>query len=328
MDIDFVIPWVDGADPAHAAERRRWSREAHSSAVEETRFHDDGEIYYAIASILAYAPFVRRIHLVTDAQKPAYLDAFQEAGLCAPDFIRLVSHHTIFDGLDALRPTFNPRPIESAVWRIPGLSDQFVYANDDMFLNAPSSPQAFFRSSRPVLYGTMSKLRSKQPRARLRAMLARPDKRPGHRRSQERAAELLGLSEAYLFAEHHPHPLDRRRLERFHAEHPQVLSEQVRYRFRDAAQYNSVALSNNLEVIAGGTVVEPPPPLAYLRPGMRRGIDAFLAAIGEPSVPFGCVQSLDRFSSTMRREIHEALSAKFAATLPASIISFLLQDTR
>ena len=98
-DIDFVIAWVDGSDPAHIAARHRFSHQdedAHAQASLETRFYNSGEIYYCIASILKYAPFVRRVYIVTDDQTPPLLESFAEAGLCDRSFLELVSHDVIF----------------------------------------------------------------------------------------------------------------------------------------------------------------------------------------------------------------------------------------
>lgn len=331
-DIDIVIAWVDGLDPAHVAARRRFTHEAegaHAHASLETRFYNSGEIYYLIGSILKYAPFVRRVYIVTDDQKPPLLDSFAEAGLCDPSFLQLVSHDAIFEGLDAARPTFNPRSIEASLWRIPGLAEQFVYSNDDMFLNAPLTPEHLFRGGRPVLHGEMVKPDRRRTKMRIRKfagdLVGWRDKRPKHRLSQEVGAVLAGVTEDFFYTPHHPHPMRRSVLEAFDRQNPEALRQQVKYRFRNVAQYNAVALANNLEIAAGGAVVEPPIGVAYLRPDKSGPPTSALNKMRGEEALFGCVQSLEKFSPAVRAEIHATLSEKFADTLPDEVRRFSRQ---
>ena len=37
------------------------------------------------------------------------------------------------------------------LWKIKGLSDQFIYFNDDVFIVRPTNPSTFFKNNRPVL---------------------------------------------------------------------------------------------------------------------------------------------------------------------------------
>jgi hypothetical protein len=79
---------------------------------------------------------VRRIFLVTDDQVPAWLDTDH------PN-LTMVSHREVFGGTGRL-PTFNSHAIESRLHRIPGLSEHFLYLNDDVFLGRPVAPGLFF----------------------------------------------------------------------------------------------------------------------------------------------------------------------------------------
>lgn len=148
MKIDYVITWVDGTDPAHLAQQKKYKQEAslaHKEATKSERFIDNGEIYYHIASILKYAPFINHIYIITDNQKPAYLNDFHLENKCAADFISVISHDEIFRDLPAKRPNYNSLSIESALWRIPELSEFFVYANDDFFINGPVTSEDFLK---------------------------------------------------------------------------------------------------------------------------------------------------------------------------------------
>src|SRR3954454_11714101 len=75
-DIDAVITWVDGADPAHQQRLSAYLAQIGSTRggrAHTTRFNDAGELDYCLASLLRFAPWLRRIHVVTDMQVPRQL---------------------------------------------------------------------------------------------------------------------------------------------------------------------------------------------------------------------------------------------------------------
>jgi hypothetical protein len=82
-----------------------------------------------------FAPWVRRIHLVTAGQVPDWLDVDHP-------MVDLVDHRDILPA-DAL-PTFNSHAIETGLHRIEGLAEHFVYLNDDVMLGRPLRPERFF----------------------------------------------------------------------------------------------------------------------------------------------------------------------------------------
>jgi hypothetical protein len=86
--------------------------------------------------VRCFAPWIRRVFLVTDDQLPAWLDADH------PD-VTVVSHREIF-GVAGRLPTFNSQAIESRLHLIPGLAEHFLYLNDDVLLGRPVSPGLFF----------------------------------------------------------------------------------------------------------------------------------------------------------------------------------------
>jgi len=328
VDIDYVIAWVDGNDPKHRMLRRQFPPDGKECRADEAagdvRFHENGEIYYNIASVLKYAPFIRRIIVVTDNQKPKHLDAFFAEGLCGRDFIRLVSHDEIFNGLPAPRPNFNSLAIEAALWRIPGLSEHFVYANDDFFLNAPLSPEAFFIGCRPVIGGQWAKPERKRLKVRVRNALRKltgrgPATRPSYRKALDLGAALAGVCDGYLVHEHHPHPLRRSTFEQFFSGDMDALNRQVSYRYRHADQFNPVSLANHLEISRHGVPIGPRKHVAYLTPDMGRRIPPQLERIRSGSVPFGCIQSFEAFPAGVAGQMHRILTEKFYDTLPREL---------
>ncbi len=138
--VDIVITWVDGSDPAW--NQARLDRLAGLSGTATTRessgqarFLSRDELRYSLRSIHLFAPWVRRIHLVTAGQVPKWLDQSHPQ-------VAVVDHAAILPA-DAL-PTFNSHAIESALHRLPDLAEHFVYLNDDFFLGRPLGPEAFF----------------------------------------------------------------------------------------------------------------------------------------------------------------------------------------
>ena len=143
--IDFVVTWVDGSDPCWRAEKEnREPAEIRGDGRDngDARYRDWGLFPYWFRAVEAYAPWVRRVYLVTCGQVPGWLN------LDHPK-LKLVTHRDILPG-EAL-PTFNSNAIEMNLHRIPGLSEYFVYFNDDMFLNRPAQPEDFFRGGLPNL---------------------------------------------------------------------------------------------------------------------------------------------------------------------------------
>ena len=138
--IDVVYTWVDDADPAwrHAydeALRSFPSESAHALAANASRYRNRDEIRYSMRSLALHAPWVRRIFLVTCGHVPPWLDTADER-------IRLVRHDEILDS--SCLPTFNSHAIESALHRIPGIAERYLYCNDDFFFGRPVAPSIFF----------------------------------------------------------------------------------------------------------------------------------------------------------------------------------------
>ncbi|KAG0319881.1 hypothetical protein BGZ99_004856 [Dissophora globulifera] len=149
--IDFVYTWVNGSDPQLS--QLRLEQQAQSSvfadapqgdeAATAKRFRDMDELRYSIRSLADYArDLYRHVFLLTtevqpgQGQLPSWLDLSQ-------DIIRPINHRAIFENSSYL-PTFNSLAIESQLHHLPGLSDIFVYMNDDVFLGTPMLSSDFW----------------------------------------------------------------------------------------------------------------------------------------------------------------------------------------
>lgn len=137
--IDLIYLWVDGNDPVWLEKHNRVTGKTDESSDINCkgRFANNNELKYSLRSVEAYAPWIRRIFIVTDNQVPEWLDTSNPR-------VRIVDHKEILPP-ESL-PCFNSATIEHFLYKIPDLAEHFIYANDDMMLNKPVSPSDFFNA--------------------------------------------------------------------------------------------------------------------------------------------------------------------------------------
>jgi hypothetical protein len=137
FDIDLVFSWVDGSSGAWQKARaaRMKSYVVGEGDDAPARFRHVDELRYALRSVYMFAPWVRRIFVATDSPKPAWL-----ADHPGVTFMR--SEDFFVD--TSVLPTHNSHAVEAQLHHIPGLSEHFLYSNDDMFFGRPVTPDMFF----------------------------------------------------------------------------------------------------------------------------------------------------------------------------------------
>ncbi|MBQ0138836.1 MAG: Stealth CR1 domain-containing protein [Kurthia sp.] len=318
--IDFVIAWVDGSDPKLRDKRKKFqSDKVVKGSFEETRFASNDEIYLAIASILKYAPYVGTIYIVTDEQKPIYLDEFYDQGLCEHNQIQVIDHTTIFKGYEHYLPTFNSLTIETMLWNIPNLSENFIYLNDDFFLNSASEVTDFLIDQQTKIYGHWVSNKFVQLKFNWRKGLNKyfgKPLQPKYTIAQMLSAVLCGFDHYYEI-HHRPHLLDKMILKTYFQENQKVLTEQISYRFRSAFQFLPVGLNNHLKIKEKKAILCKDIEIAYLK--NESSIAEFLLNIENSSIKFGCIQSLDQLNCYQQDQILSALKLKFKGYLPQSV---------
>ncbi|MBT8393379.1 MAG: Stealth CR1 domain-containing protein [Bacteroidia bacterium] len=240
-DIDAVILWVDGNDEKHKKKMLPYLKDTTKiqSKKFRTRFDQVNEIKFTIDSILKFAPFIRNIYIVTDEQTPDFL--FKQSASDTYKKVSVVDHNVIFSEYEEYLPTFNCRPIETCLYRIPDLAEHFIYFNDDFFLINDTKPTDFFKNGLPVLRGKWLKFdkdifHKKYKKAKV-----------GHKAAQQRAAELTGFNKYYNFR-HTPHPLRKSTFENYFKENENVFKENIRHKFRHKNQFTPQGLANHLEI--------------------------------------------------------------------------------
>lgn len=308
MPIDAVVTWVDGDDIIHKEKRRKYAsadEQSNDDIGGEIRFKSVGEIRYCVASILRFAPFIRKIFIVTDDQDPQIWDFIDETFPDRKTEIELVDHKVIFRGYESCLPVFNSLAIESVLWRIPGLSDRFVYFNDDVMLAAPVKPDDFFAGDRLVCYASRM---SWHFAAFLRwaKHIGKRHKVFGFKDSMVNAAEVLGRHDYFLRFDHIPHMLLRDVLETYYSANPDVLADNISHRFREPSQYNPQELCYLLAESQGRAVVRRNQGrLLYIYPRRKRNyIDDKIRKFDScPDAIFLCINSLNNASPEDVRKV-------------------------
>ena len=149
--IDAVITWVDGSDEDY---KKKIENHLTTSTNYKKQYLQANEIEYCVKSILKFAPFVRKIFIVTDNQKPSF-NGLKD--LIVSKKVKVVDHKEIFKGYEKYLPTFNIRSIDAMLHRIEDLSEKFVYFNDDVFLINKIHEEDWFVKNKGVLMGNWAK---------------------------------------------------------------------------------------------------------------------------------------------------------------------------
>ena len=139
LQIDFVVTWLDSSD-------LKWQKEYefyksnYKGDKSIARFRDMNIFQYWFRAVERYAPWVNKVYLVTNGKFPDWINKE------CPKLV-LVKHEDYIP--KEFLPTFNSCTIELHLHRIKGLSEHFVYFNDDMLLNGPITPEYFFKNGLP-----------------------------------------------------------------------------------------------------------------------------------------------------------------------------------
>lgn len=244
--VDVVYTWVDGADPQWRARmlaaRCGRSDGGEESAAAESRFTSRDELRYSLRSLEYYASWVRHIYIVTDGQVPAWLDASHAR-------VTVVDHRDIFSDRGVL-PVFNSHAIESQLHRIPGLSERYLYLNDDVFFLGPTDPELFFTGSGLAKhFPSIVPLDIGEQNGRDLPVMSAAKRGREHLIHQYRRT----VTERF---KHTPHAQLRSVLEEMEAENPALFTEVSASRFRSPLDYSIPSSLHHFDAEARGRSVE------------------------------------------------------------------------
>ena len=226
--VDLVYTWVDGNDPEWAARKARYwdgtpsADQSHDAALTE-RFDERDELRYSLRSVQQYADWARRIWIVTDQQRPAWL--------VEDDRLTVVDHRDIFRDPAAL-PVFNSHAIESQVHHIDGLADKYLYLNDDTLFGAPVRPEQFyFGNGLSKIFQSMALIDAGPLRADDNSVTAAAK---NNRTMLENDFGRTITNKLW----HTPKPHSRALMTDFEGRHPELFDTVMRSRFRSGSDYS------------------------------------------------------------------------------------------
>ena len=152
-NIDLVYLWVDGNDPKWQAKRNAFLERKVENSLSSFngRYVNNDELKYSLRSVERYAPWIRKIFIVSDDQTPEWLDIENPK-------IKIIDHKEILPA-ESL-PCFNSNVLEHFLCKISNLSEYFILSNDDTFFNKIVSPTTFFgKDGFPIIRLTRKPLR-------------------------------------------------------------------------------------------------------------------------------------------------------------------------
>ena len=144
--IDIVITFVDNTN-------NQWQELFHSydhimdpcnNSKTENRFRNNNELKYCLRGIDKYIDFYNHIYLVMNHDPPEWLNINNKN-------ITIIKHEEI-DGLNKCLPTFNSQAIECNLHKIKKLTQNFIYFNDDVFINKKLSKSYFIENNKVKIY--------------------------------------------------------------------------------------------------------------------------------------------------------------------------------
>ena len=137
--IDLVVPYVDSSDPAWQKLFNKYNpiKDKEIEGINaKNRFRGQGDFFrFFFRGIEKYTSWIGTVYLLvqSESQVPAWIDR---------DKVKVVLHEQFIPA--EFLPTFNSTTIEMFLWNIPGLSEKFVYANDDFFITNTIRKECIF----------------------------------------------------------------------------------------------------------------------------------------------------------------------------------------
>lgn len=140
--IDIVIPWVNPNDDAWFTEYSYWKARCTGMKSPE-RIRDFGNFKYWFRSVEKYMPWVRYIFLVVPYKTsvPTWLNVNHPK-------LKIITQEEYLP--KEYNPTFNSYVCTMYLHLIPGLSENFIYSNDDFIFCKLQQETDYFENDKPV----------------------------------------------------------------------------------------------------------------------------------------------------------------------------------
>ena len=293
FDIDIVFSWVDGSSPEYIAARRAQQQGVVLGEGDdhEARFRQINELKYALRSVYMFAPWIRRIFIATDSPAPAWL-ADHPA-------VTIVRSEEFFADPSVL-PTHNSQAVECQLHRIEGLSEYFLYSNDDMFFGRAVGPDMFFTP------GGITKFIEAETRIGLGENAA---ERSGFENAARVNRKLLWNRFGRITTRHLEHtaaPLRRSVVGHMEEEFPEEFRKTAASRFRAA---DNISVTNSFyhyyALLTGRAVTQTAAKVRYVDTTMRSGLKYLPKLLAKRNMDFFCLNdgSFPEVSADERAEV-------------------------
>ncbi|WP_445155395.1 stealth family protein [Arthrobacter sp. Hor0625] len=277
FDIDLVFSWVDGSSPEYVAARR-----AQMAGVvvgegddHEARFRQINELKYALRSVYMFAPWIRRIFIATDSPAPEWLA--DHPG------VTIVRSEEFFADPSVL-PTHNSQAVECQLHHIEGLSEHFLYSNDDMFFGRTVRPDMFFTP------GGITKFIEAETRIGLGENDA---ERSGFENAARVNRKLLWDRFGRITTRHLEHtaaPLRRSLVAQMEEEFPAEFAKTAASRFRAA---DNISVTNSFyhyyALLTGRAVTQTAAKVRYVDTTARAGLSYLPKLLAKRNMDFFCL---------------------------------------
>jgi hypothetical protein len=303
--IDAVISWVDGNEPSYQQKLKNFCDEqgiTQQNAIEPTRINQSNEIHYCLHSLRRFAPWIRTIYIVTNQQIPPTVDSLKGSDFGSK--IKIIDQNDLLNESGATSPVFNSLSVEWLIWRIKGLSDNFLYLNDDFFIIRDVTPDDFFKNKKMVLRGEW-KVKSYQKlsykiKTRLSKWLNGPEVKPKtnpHRSWQEKSASIAGFNRKFYLLPHAPFPLFKDTFNQHLADKPNLLAENISHPFRSPKHISSIPLMVHLDLKQNRTTYDTKKKTIMVN-GASHKLEKIKSRLHQAKtkqdIAFVCMQSIDQ----------------------------------
>lgn len=277
FDIDLVFSWVDGTSPEYIAARRTQMEGVVVGEGDdnEARFRQIDELKYALRSVYMFAPWIRRIFIATDSAAPAWLSEHPS--------VTIVRSEEFFADPTVL-PTHNSQAVECQLHNIEGLSEHFLYSNDDMFFGRPVGPDMFFTP------GGITKFIEAETRIGLGDNDAQ---RSGFENAARVNRKLLWNRFGRITTRHLEHtaaPLKRSIVAKMEREFPVEFKKTAASRFRAA---DNISVTNSFyhyyALLTGLAVTQTAARVRYVDTTVRAGLNSLPKLLSKRNMDFFCL---------------------------------------
>lgn len=147
MFVDFVFLYVNGLDPKYIEKKNKYINMCDKKCNKNIRYENIDEIKYSVNSIIRNLKWINKIYIVTDGQIPPI-----DNMLIKTNKVIIIDHTQIIP--KEYLPTFYSDVIESYIYKIPGLSEFFLYGNDDCFCLNKMKYKDFYNNDKFNIYAS------------------------------------------------------------------------------------------------------------------------------------------------------------------------------